>query len=84
MAYNGYSELSFADGYYHIGFEGFGVVTLDPDTPEDIKNQFWKAWPEFHKKVIEREKRGLFDEKYPVLPFEDPTKNKKHYIGDVK
>ena len=80
MAYNGYSELSFADGYYHIGFEGPGIVKIDENTPENIKMKFWEEWPKFHKKVVERQKKGIFDSRYPILPWDDPEENKKHYM----
>ena len=70
------TELKFARGYYHIGFHGFGVVTLDDDTPPEIRDRFWKVRSEFHKKVVDMEKRGIYDSRYPDLPFEDPEENK--------
>ena len=79
MAYCGYEELKFAHGYFHIGFAGNGIVTLDDDTPEEIRRRFWEAWPSFHKKVVERQKKGIFSSAYPVLPFEDPVENRRNY-----
>lgn len=79
MAYNGCNELKFAENYYHINFDGHGVVTLDEDTPAEIRKEFWEKWPDFHKKVVELEKQGIFDSRYPVLPFEDPIENRINY-----
>ena len=85
MAYNGIAELAFAEGYYHIGFEGVGIVSFEEDTPEEVKEKFWKVWPTFHAKVVELEKVGVISSKYPFLPLEDPEENRKHYIkGDAK
>ena len=80
MSYVDTTDLSFADGYYHIGFKGFGVVELDENTPLDIQKRFWEVWPFFHKMVVERQNNGLFSSKYPILPEEDPEENKKHYL----
>ncbi len=79
MSYNFAPELSFARGYYHIGFEGNGIVTLDENTPEDIRKRFWEIWPDFHKKVTDLQKNGVFKSCYPILPFDDPEENKRHY-----
>lgn len=79
MAYNFAPELSFAEGYYHINFDGNGIVTLDEDTPDDIRERFWKEWAAFHKKVTDLQRKGIFKSCYPILPFEDPIENRVHY-----
>lgn len=81
MAYMDTTELAFAKGYYHIGLEKFGVVRLEENTPEEIREKFWREWPKYHKKVTDLQKQGIFDSKYPILPMVDPDENKKHYEG---
>ena len=76
VAFMGYfNELTFASGYYHI--DAHGVVTLAPDTPPEIRERFWKVWPDFRKKVIALEKQGIYSSAYPYLPIEelDPNRN---------
>lgn len=82
MSFTGISDLSFADGYYHINSGGFGVVTFEDNTPDSIKERFWKERPWFREKVIEMQTKGIYSSKYPVLPFDDPEENKRNY--DVK
>ena len=76
-------ELYFASGYYHIGARG--IVSFDDDTPPEIIDRFWKVWPSYRKKVIELQEKGIFTSRYPLLPFEEPEENKKHYsnVGNV-
>ena len=75
MAY--YNELSFASGYYSIYN---GIVEFREGTPREIKERFWKVWPEFRAKVIANEKRGYFSSIYPVLPITDEDPNKPYKI----
>ena len=69
-----FNELTFASGYYHI--DAHGVVTLAPDTPPEIRERFWKVWPDFQKKVIALEKQGIYSSAYPYLPIEEPDPNR--------
>ena len=53
-----FDRSSFASGYYNIN--GKGIITISADMPHDMKVRFWKAWREYRKEIIEREKRGSF------------------------
>lgn len=75
MAY--YNALSFASGYYTIWPNG--VVELSKDIPEDIRKRFWEVWPEFRKKVIETQKKGIYRSDYPTLPMTDEDPNRHQY-----
>ncbi len=70
-------ELDFAMKYYHIGPRG--VVAFTEDTPQSVKDQFWEIWPSYREKIIKLQEKGIFTSRYPLLPFEEPEENKKHY-----
>ena len=72
-----FNELSFASGYYHIS--AYGIVTFRPDTPQEIRDKFWQIWPEFRRKVIEKEKAGIYSSAYPFLPIEEVDPNLEQY-----
>ena len=44
-----------------------------------MKVRFWKAWREYRKEIIEREKRGLFSSAYPTIPIEEEDPNVWQY-----
>ena len=77
MAYTNTTEIAFASGYYHIS--SFGVVTFKEGTPKDMIERFWEVWPSFRQKVIALQRQGILDSRYPILPWEDPEENRKHY-----
>ena len=74
MAY--YNKLSFASGYYCIDN---GIITIRKEMPHDMKVRFWRTWREFRKKILEKERAGIYSSEYPMIPIEDKDPNAWQY-----